>query len=108
MEKNDKGTSTKVPTGENKLVCFNPILKDEMEAEYNMDLKLQKANWNQFECHYDGYYRIAIGNVDDSIIVYCRVDKRMASIEVNNAVVSYHESAPGIDDDDDDKSLNPV
>jgi hypothetical protein len=70
MEKDDKGILTKIPTGENKLVCFNPILKDKMEAEYSMDLKLQKANWNQFERHYDGYYQIVIGNINDSIIIY--------------------------------------
>jgi hypothetical protein len=40
MEKDDKGISTKVSTGKNKLICFDPILKDEMEAEYSMDLKL--------------------------------------------------------------------
>jgi hypothetical protein len=29
------------PTGEIKLVCFDPIMKDQMEAEYTMDLKIQ-------------------------------------------------------------------
>jgi hypothetical protein len=49
FEKDDIGAPTKIPTGEKRLVCFNPILKDEMEAEYSMDLKIQKSNWNQFE-----------------------------------------------------------
>jgi hypothetical protein len=87
MEKDDKGVSTKVPTGERKLVCFDPIVKDQMEAEYSMDLKIQKSNWNQFERHYEGYYRIAIGNIEDTIITYCRADKRMALIESNKDLV---------------------
>jgi hypothetical protein len=28
------------PTGEIKLICFDPVLKDQMDAEYNMDLKI--------------------------------------------------------------------
>jgi hypothetical protein len=87
MEKNDKGVSTNVPTGETKLVCFNPILKEEMDAEYSMDLKIQKSNWNQFERHYEGYYRTAIGNMDDTIIKYCRANKSMANIEINKDLV---------------------
>jgi hypothetical protein len=86
-EKDDKGVSTKVKTGEKKLVCFNPILKDEMDAEYNMDLKIQKSNWNQFERHYEGYYRIAFGNIEDTIITYCRADSRMALIESEKDLV---------------------
>jgi hypothetical protein len=58
-----------------------------MEAEFSMDLKIQKSNWNQFERHYKGYYRIAIGNVEDTIVTYCRADKRMASIETNKDLV---------------------
>jgi hypothetical protein len=45
----------KKKTGERKLVCHDPILKDQMEAKYSMDLKIQKSNWNQFERHYEGY-----------------------------------------------------
>jgi hypothetical protein len=56
MEKDDQGVSTNVPTGEIKLMCFNPVLKDEMDSEYNMDLKIQKSNWNQYEPHYEGYF----------------------------------------------------
>lgn len=60
---------TKVATSVEKLVCFDPILKDEMEAEYNMDLKIQKSNWNQlFQRHYKGYYRTAVGNIEDTNI----------------------------------------
>jgi hypothetical protein len=77
MEKDNKGVPTIVLTGEMKLVCFNSILKDEMESEYNMDLKIQKSNWNQYERHYEGYYRTAIGNVEDTILTYCRANKRM-------------------------------
>ena len=40
-EKDDQGANTKVPTGEKRLVCFDPILKDEMDSEYSMDLKIQ-------------------------------------------------------------------
>jgi hypothetical protein len=36
-------------TGENKLVCFDPALKEQMDAEYNMDLKIQSSNWNQYQ-----------------------------------------------------------
>jgi hypothetical protein len=60
-----------------------------MEAEYSMDLKIQKSNWNIFERQYEGLYRIAFDNVDDTIITYCRVDKRMASIEVNKDLVGF-------------------
>jgi hypothetical protein len=87
MEVDDKGVPSRIPTGEKKLMCFDPIMKDQMEAEYSMDLKIQKSNWNQFERHYEGYYRIAIGNVEDTIVTYCRADKRMASIETNKNLV---------------------
>jgi hypothetical protein len=89
MEKNDKGVSTFVPTGEKKLICFNPILKDEMESEYNMDLKIQKSSWNQYERHYEGYYRTAIGNVEDTILTYCRSNKRMALVESDKDLVGF-------------------
>jgi hypothetical protein len=36
------------PTGGNKLVCHDPVLKEQTDAEYNMDLKLQCSNWNQY------------------------------------------------------------
>jgi hypothetical protein len=87
FEKDDKGAPTKVPTGEKKLVCFSPILKDEMDAAYSMDLKIQKSNWNQFERHYEGYYRIAFGNIEDTVITYCRADSRMALIESDKDLV---------------------
>jgi hypothetical protein len=89
MEKDDQGVATKIPTGEMKLLCFNPILKDEMDSEYNMDLKIQKSNWNQYERHYEGYYRTAIGNVEDTILTYCRADKRMAKVESNKDLVGF-------------------
>jgi hypothetical protein len=81
MEKDENGASTKVPTGERRLVCHDPVLKDQMEAEYSMDLKIQKSNWNQFERFLTGYYRTAIGNIEDNIITYCRADSRMALVE---------------------------
>jgi hypothetical protein len=87
FEREDTGEPTKIPTGEKKLVCFDPILKDEMDAEYNMDLKIQKSNWNQFEQHYEGYYRIAFGNIEDTIITSCRADSRMALIESSKDLV---------------------
>jgi hypothetical protein len=37
-EKDDRGVSTSKPTGEKVLLCFNPIIKEQMEAEYSMDL----------------------------------------------------------------------
>jgi hypothetical protein len=77
----------KKKTGERKLVCHNPVLKDQMEAEYSMDLKIQKSNWNQFERHYEGYYRTAIGNIEDTIMTYCRADIRMVAIESNKDLV---------------------
>jgi hypothetical protein len=42
MEKDKNGITTNTPTGETKLICFDPILKEEMEAEYSMDLKIQR------------------------------------------------------------------
>jgi hypothetical protein len=89
MEKDDQGMPTKVKTGERRLVCHDPILKDEMEAEYSMDLKIQKSNWNQFQRHYEGYYRTAIGNVEDTVITYCRADKRMALVESTKDLVGF-------------------
>jgi hypothetical protein len=35
-------------------------MKDQMDAEYNMDLKIQSSNWNQYSCMEEGYYRAAI------------------------------------------------
>jgi hypothetical protein len=89
MEKDDKGVPTKVATGERKLVCYDPILKDEMGAEYNMDLKVQKSNWKQLERHYEGYYRTAVGNVEDTIMTYCRAYKRMALVESTKDLVGF-------------------
>jgi hypothetical protein len=89
MEKDDKGVATKVPTGEKRLVCYDPILRDEMDAEYKMDLKIQKSSWNQFERHYEGYYRMAAGNVEDTIMTYCRADKRMALVDSEKDLVGF-------------------
>jgi hypothetical protein len=75
------------PTGERKLVCHDPIAKEQIDAEYNMDLKIQKSNWNQYERHYEGYFRTAIGNVEENILTYCRSDNRMASVESNKDLI---------------------
>jgi hypothetical protein len=82
MEKDDKGV-------ERNLVCCDPILKDEMEAEYSMDLKIQKSNWNQSERHYEGYYQTAVGKVEDNIMTYCCADKRMALVESTKDLVGF-------------------
>jgi hypothetical protein len=89
MVMDENGKPTSVATGERRLICYDPILKDEMEAEYNMDLKIQKSNWNQFERHYEGYYRTAVGNVEDTIMTYCRADKRMALVERKKDLVGF-------------------
>jgi hypothetical protein len=81
------GTDGVTPTGENKLVCFDPILKDQMDAEYTMDLKIQSSNWNQYKRMEEGYYRTAIGNVDNNVLTYCHMDKRMALAETNKDLV---------------------
>ena len=81
MEKDDKGAYTTTPTGEKKLQCFNPILKEEMDAEYNMDLKFQSSNWNQYSRHQEGYFRTAMGNIDSDMLTYCRMDSRMKKAE---------------------------
>jgi hypothetical protein len=52
-----------------------------------MDLKIQKSNWNQFKRHYEGYYCIAFGNIEDTVITYCRADSRMALIESEKDLV---------------------
>ena len=36
-QNDDKGAPTTIETGEMKLVCFNLVMEEEMEAEYNMD-----------------------------------------------------------------------
>jgi hypothetical protein len=69
------------PTGEIKLVCYDPILRDQMDAEYSMDLKIQSSNWNQYSRMEEGYYRTAIGNIDSNVLTYCRMDKRMSNAE---------------------------
>jgi hypothetical protein len=83
------GKPTKVATGERRLICYDPILKNEMEADYNMDLKIQKSNWNQFERHYEGYYRTVVGNVEDTIMTNCRADKRMALVKSKKDLVGF-------------------
>jgi hypothetical protein len=75
------------PTGEIKLICFDPVLKDQMDAEYNMDLKIQSSNWNQYNRMEEGYFRTAIGNVDNNVLTYCRMDKRMIVAERNKDLV---------------------
>jgi hypothetical protein len=60
-----------------------------MDAKYSMDLKLQKANWNQYGRFYDGYYSIAVGNVEDTILTYCRADIRMSSIERSKDLIGF-------------------
>jgi hypothetical protein len=77
------------PTGEIKLICFDPIAKDQMEAEYNMDLKIQSSNWNQYNRMEEGYYRTAIGNVDNTVMTYCRMDKRMSVAERNKDLILF-------------------
>jgi hypothetical protein len=52
-----------VATGENRPICFDPVMKEQMDAEYSMDLKLQSSNWNQYQRHEEGFYRTAIKNV---------------------------------------------
>jgi hypothetical protein len=75
------------PTGKIKLICFDPILKDQMDAEYSMDLKIQSSNWNQYSRMEEDYYRTAIGNVDSNVLTYCRMDKRMTAAERNKDLV---------------------
>jgi hypothetical protein len=70
-----------VATGENRLVCFNLIMKEQMDAEYSMDLKLQSSNWNQYQRHEEGFYRTAIGNVENDVLTHCRRDSRMTLVE---------------------------
>jgi hypothetical protein len=74
-------------TGGYKLVCFDPALKEQMDAEYNMDLKFQSSNWNQYGRHQEGYFRTAMGNIDSDVITYCRMDPRMKTAEDNTDLV---------------------
>jgi hypothetical protein len=41
-------------TGGRKLVCHDPILKEQLDAGYSMDLKLQSSNWNQYQQYEEG------------------------------------------------------
>ena len=88
-EKDDKGAATTTPTGEKRLVCFDPILKESLDTNYFIDVKIQKANWNHYKRCYEAYYRTAIGNVEDVIITYCRADKRMALVETNKDLIGF-------------------
>ncbi|OEU19788.1 hypothetical protein FRACYDRAFT_235849 [Fragilariopsis cylindrus CCMP1102] len=88
-EKDDKGAATTTPTGEKRLVCFDPILKESLDTNYFIDVKIQKANWNHYKRCYEAYYRTAIGNVEDVIITYCRADKRMALVEKNKDLIGF-------------------
>jgi hypothetical protein len=77
------------PTGEIKLVCFDPIMKYQMEAEYTMGLKIQSSNWNQYSRMEEGYFRTAISNVGNTVMTYCRMDKRMAVAESNKDLILF-------------------
>ncbi|OEU05857.1 hypothetical protein FRACYDRAFT_257799 [Fragilariopsis cylindrus CCMP1102] len=87
--KDATGADTTTPTGEKRLVCFDPILKASMDSNYFIDVKIQKANWNNYERFSQAYYRTAIGNVEDVIITYCRADKRMALVETNKDLIGF-------------------
>jgi hypothetical protein len=76
-----------VATGGNRSICFDPALKEQMDAEYNMDLKIQSLNWNQYQRHEEGFYRTTIGNVENEILTYCRRDSRMALVESNKNLI---------------------
>jgi hypothetical protein len=78
-----------VATGENKLVFFDPVKKEQMDAEYNMDLRIQSSNWNQYQRHEEGFYRTAIGNVEHAVLTYCRMDRRMVLIESSKSLVQF-------------------
>jgi hypothetical protein len=69
------------------LTTVYPIIKDQMDAEYNMDLKIQSSNWNQYNRMEEEYDRTAIGNVDNNVLTYCRMDKRMAVAESTKDLV---------------------
>jgi hypothetical protein len=76
-----------VATGGNRLICFDSALKEQMDAEYNMDLKIQSSNWNQYQRHKEGFYRTTIGNVENEVVTYCRRDNIMALVESNKNLV---------------------
>ena len=44
-----------VATSANVLICHDPVLKEQMESEYYMDLKYQSSNWNQYQRHEEGF-----------------------------------------------------
>ena len=88
-EKDDKGVNTTVATGEKRLVCYDPILKASMDSNYFIDVKIQKANWNNYDRFSKAYYRTAIGNVEDVIITYCRAAKRMALVETEKDLIGF-------------------
>ena len=46
-----------------------------------MDLKLQSSNWNQYQRHEEGFYRTAIGNVENDVLTHCCRDSRMTLVE---------------------------
>jgi hypothetical protein len=70
-----------VATVENRLICFDPVMKEQMDAEYSMDLKLQSSNWIQYQRHEEGFYRTAIGNVENDVLTHCRRYIRMMLVE---------------------------
>jgi hypothetical protein len=59
-----------------------------MDAEYDMDLKIQSSNWNQYNRMEEGYFRTAIGNVDNNVLTYCCMDKRMIVAERNKDTIN--------------------
>jgi hypothetical protein len=75
------------PTGERNLVCHDPILKEQLDAEYSMDLKLQSSNWNQYQRYEEGMYQISIGNIKNKVLTYCHRDNRMALVETEKNLV---------------------
>jgi hypothetical protein len=73
----------------NVLVCHNPALKEQMDAEYNMDLNIQCSNYNQFQRHEDAYFRTTIGNVESEVITHCRRDNIMTLVENNKDLIGF-------------------
>jgi hypothetical protein len=61
-----------------------------MDAEYNMDFKLQCSNWNQYQRFEQGLLFVtAIGNIELEVLTYCRKDNRMVLIEKDKDLVQF-------------------
>lgn len=77
--------------GGNAIVCFDPVLKQQLDIIYNMELKTALSNWNQYQRNNDALLSTAIGNVHPVVLTACESDPRYTAMRNNNDLMSFLE-----------------